>query len=175
MQYGLCKLRFVFIFICLLLYGLENIQAQEKEWLGILITQATLNEKDITSEYEGHKCLRLFKDNNGIVQLWILDRDKNYKIVSYGKIDLINHQIFQADIELDFYTATWNFNDFCGINKGEAQIELMLDRERNPKYPTSIPEEVKGFNVRIKTLDKELFLIGLYVISNANNLEDVLR
>ena len=51
----------------------------------------------------------------------------------------------------------------------------MSDKERSSKYPPELPQEVKGFNMRIKTSDTDLDLIGLYVVNNSNDLEEVLK
>lgn len=173
LRFAFAKLRFAIIIVCLLL--VNEIHAQEKNWIGVMITQATLNGADITSDYMGKKGIRIFKYKDAI-QLWIFETfGEEYKTISSGKLDLINHDIFQTEIKLDIYTANWCFDSFLGEKDGSAQIQLMSDKERSPKYPSEMPKELKGFNLRIKTSTKELSLIGLYAVPNYNDLEDILE
>ena len=167
--------KFLMVIMLFALFTLTT-QAQEKEWLGVMITQATLNGEDVTAEYMGKRGLRIFKDNNGVIQLWIFEKEnEGFKNLSTGSLTLLKHEIFQADIKIDAYTATWYFDDFLGKKNNSAQIEFMSDKERSSKYPPEFPQEVKGFNMRIKTSDTDLYLIGLYVANNSNDLEGVLK
>lgn len=152
--------------------------AQDKQWIGVKITQAILNEKDITLDVFNDKLLGITKLKNGDVKFAILENKTNEQCIvaiSEGTLHISNYCVAKNIVVADCINATWHFDSFCGKKNGVAQMIICSDKERHPALPQEVPLNCKGFWISIKVSDDiDMTLIGIY-ICNSTDLEEVLK